>query len=212
MAASPAFPAADAGAASPIVASSSPPSFLPLPFALSAAASGEFATPGRAAAGFSSDEDMSDSSLLAPLALLAPPPPPPLLLPPLALPADAPGAAVLALVLFVEAEAEAEAEAVGVLAGGVFGVVVLLASDWVEVGSGLAEISMRADTWGNRLLALLVQVRGERGCKWKRRWKRAGVGGQGAARAGVLQRRMIDRSIDGSSSTRRSNPRHEKYS
>lgn len=55
------------------------------------------------------------------------------------------------------AAAEATA-AVGALAGGVFGVVVLLASEWVEVGSGLAEISMRADTWGNRLLALLVQV------------------------------------------------------
>lgn len=54
--------------------------------------------------------------------------------------------------------AAAAAAEVGALAGGVFGVVVLLASEWVEVGSGLAEISMRADTWGNRLLALLVQV------------------------------------------------------
>ncbi|CAN0089684.1 unnamed protein product, partial [Laminaria digitata] len=44
-----------------------------------------------------------------------------------------------------------------VLAEGVFGVVVLLASEWVGVGSGLAEISMRAETWGNRLLALLLQ-------------------------------------------------------
>ncbi|CAM9531234.1 unnamed protein product [Ectocarpus fasciculatus] len=51
------------------------------------------------------------------------------------------------------------AAAVRALAGGVFGVVVLLASEWVEVGSGLAEISMRADTWGNRLLASLLQVR-----------------------------------------------------
>ncbi|CAM9302189.1 unnamed protein product, partial [Ectocarpus sp. 4 AP-2014] len=49
------------------------------------------------------------------------------------------------------------AAAVRALAGGVFGVVVLLASEWVEVGSGLAEISMRADTWGNRLLASLLQ-------------------------------------------------------
>lgn len=56
--------------------------------------------------------------------------------------------------------AAAAAAAVGALAGGVFGVVVLLASEWVEVGSGLAEISMRADTWGNRLLALLIRVRG----------------------------------------------------
>ena len=46
----------------------------------------------------------------------------------------------------------------GGLAEGVFGVVVLLASEWVGVGSGLAEISMRAETWGNRLLALLLQV------------------------------------------------------
>ncbi|CAN0076673.1 unnamed protein product, partial [Ectocarpus sp. 12 AP-2014] len=50
------------------------------------------------------------------------------------------------------------AAAVRALAAGVFGVVVLLASEWVEVGSGLAEISMRADTWGNRLLASLLQV------------------------------------------------------
>ena len=61
------------------------------------------------------------------------------------------------------AAAAAAAAAVGALAGGVFGVVVLLASEWVEVGSGLAEISMRADTWGNRLLALLMQVRGGEG-------------------------------------------------
>ncbi|CAN0365764.1 unnamed protein product, partial [Ectocarpus sp. 12 AP-2014] len=53
--------------------------------------------------------------------------------------------------------AAAGAAAVSALAGGVFGVVVLLASEWVEVGSGLAEISMRADTWGNRLLASLLQ-------------------------------------------------------
>ncbi len=121
LAASSTFPAADAGAASPIVASSSPPSFLPLPFALSAAASEEFAAPGRAAAGFSSEEDMSDSSLLPPLALLAPPPPLLLLLLLLlllALPADAPAAAVLALVVFV-VEAEAEAETVGSTATGV---------------------------------------------------------------------------------------------
>lgn len=57
------------------------------------------------------------------------------------------------------AAASATAAAVGALAGSIFGVVVLLASEWVEVGSGLAEISMRADTWGNRLLALLIQVR-----------------------------------------------------
>lgn len=56
------------------------------------------------------------------------------------------------------AAAAAGAAAVRALAGGVFGVVVLLASEWVEVGSGLAEISMRADTWGNRLLASLLQV------------------------------------------------------
>lgn len=56
-----------------------------------------------------------------------------------------------------EASAAAAAAAMA-LAGSVFGVVVLLASEWVEVGSGLAEISMRADTWGNRLLALLIQV------------------------------------------------------
>lgn len=53
----------------------------------------------------------------------------------------------------------AAAAAATALAGSVFGVIVLLASEWVEVGSGLAEISMRADTWGNRLLALLIQVR-----------------------------------------------------
>ena len=46
----------------------------------------------------------------------------------------------------------------GGLAEGIFGVVVLLASEWVGVGSGLAEISMRAETWGNRLLALLLEV------------------------------------------------------
>lgn len=54
--------------------------------------------------------------------------------------------------------AATETAAVRALAGGIFGVVVLLASEWVEVGSGLAEISMRADTWGNRLLASLLQV------------------------------------------------------
>lgn len=44
------------------------------------------------------------------------------------------------------------------LAEDVLGVVILLASEWVEVGSGLAEISMRADMWGDRLVALLFQV------------------------------------------------------
>lgn len=54
-------------------------------------------------------------------------------------------------------------EARAVLAEGVFGVVVLLASEWVEVGSGLAEISMRADTWGNHLLNMVLQVWREEG-------------------------------------------------
>ncbi|CAM9742427.1 unnamed protein product, partial [Pylaiella littoralis] len=66
------------------------------------------------------------------------------------------------------AAAAAEASAAGAamavtLAGSVFGVVVLLASEWVEVGSGLAEISMRADTWGNRLLASLIEEEDEGG-------------------------------------------------
>lgn len=38
--------------------------------------------------------------------------------------------------------------------------VVLLASEWVEVGSGLAEISLTVDTWGQRLLAVLLEVGG----------------------------------------------------
>ena len=42
------------------------------------------------------------------------------------------------------------------LAEGILATVILLASEWVEVGSGLAEISMRADTWGDRLLDLLL--------------------------------------------------------
>lgn len=70
---------------------------------------------------------------------------------------DGTAAAAAAL---AEAEAAVAVTAAVSLAGGVFGVVVLLASEWVEVGSGLAEISMRADTWGNRLLAALTQVRG----------------------------------------------------
>lgn len=43
------------------------------------------------------------------------------------------------------------------LAEGLLGTVVLLAAEWVEVGSGLAEVSMRADTWGDRLLDILLQ-------------------------------------------------------
>lgn len=51
-----------------------------------------------------------------------------------------------------------------VLAERVLGVVLLLTSEWVEVGSGLAEISMRADTWGTCLSnMLLLQVRKGRG-------------------------------------------------
>lgn len=42
------------------------------------------------------------------------------------------------------------------LAEGLLGTVVLLAAEWVEVGSGLAEVSMRADTWGDRLLDILL--------------------------------------------------------
>lgn len=55
------------------------------------------------------------------------------------------------------------------LAAGVLGVVVLLASEWVEVGSGLAEVSLRADTWGQRLLSLLLEVREEDGIGGERR-------------------------------------------
>lgn len=43
------------------------------------------------------------------------------------------------------------------LAEGLLGTIVLLAAEWVEVGSGLAEVSMRADTWGDRLLDILLQ-------------------------------------------------------
>lgn len=43
------------------------------------------------------------------------------------------------------------------LAKMIFGVVVLLASEWVEVGSGLAEVSLRGDVWGQRLLVAVVK-------------------------------------------------------
>lgn len=85
------------------------------------------------------------------------------------------------------AAAAAEASAAGAamavtLAGSLFGVVVLLASEWVEVGSGLAEISMRADTWGNRLLASLIEVRGA--LKRGKRGRGAGAAKAGPAREG----------------------------
>lgn len=59
--------------------------------------------------------------------------------------------------------ADGDVKAAGALAEGIIGVVVLLASEWVEVGSGLAEVSLRADTWGHRLLSLLLQVKGRGG-------------------------------------------------
>ncbi|CAN0400014.1 unnamed protein product, partial [Discosporangium mesarthrocarpum] len=43
------------------------------------------------------------------------------------------------------------------LAEGLFGVVLLLASEWVALGCGLAEISVRCNVWGQRLLSLLLR-------------------------------------------------------
>lgn len=60
----------------------------------------------------------------------------------------------------VIASSETDCRARLQLAEEIFGVVVLLASEWVEVGSGLAEVSLRADAWGQRLMvAVLGEVR-----------------------------------------------------